>query len=216
MAYTKTNWVNGTTPINDTNLNHMEQGIYDNDQAISGKQDTLVGSGAGQNIKTINNTSIMGSGDLKTHPVGAVLMFAGGTAPDGWLMCQGQAISRTDYSDLFTVIGTTYGVGDGSTTFNLPNMAGNVPVGLNVGDTDFGTLGGKGGEKTHTLTVDELAKHSHKVLAKMYSSNGGNVSVSGSSNNADWAISGTIDNTGGDQPHNNIQPYIVLNYIIKY
>ena len=72
MAYTKTNWVNGTTPINDTNLNHIEQGIYDNDQAISGlsssKQDTLVGTGTGQNVKTVRGTSIVGTGDITAAP----------------------------------------------------------------------------------------------------------------------------------------------------
>lgn len=68
MAYTKTNWVNGSTPINDTNLNHMEDGIYNNDQSISGlnssKQDVLVGSGTGQNIKTINNLPLPGTGNI--------------------------------------------------------------------------------------------------------------------------------------------------------
>lgn len=72
MAYTKTNWVNGTTPINDTNLNHIEQGIYDNDQSIAGlgtsKQDTLIGSGTGQNIKTINDNSLVGTGNIQVQP----------------------------------------------------------------------------------------------------------------------------------------------------
>lgn len=167
-------------------------------------------------IKQVVNNNAAEIGSASGSPTGTIVQYAGGTAPNGWLMCQGQAVSRATYSDLFTVIGTTYGVGDGSTTFNLPNMAGNVPVGLNVGDTDFGTLGGTGGEKTHTLTVDELAKHSHKSLVKMQSTSGGNVSNAGSGNSADWAVSGAIGDTGDDKPHNNIQPYIVLNYIIKY
>ena len=78
---------------------------------------------SGDNIKTINSNSLLGSGDLviTSVPVGTVLVFAGTTAPTGYLLCDGSAVSRTTYSVLFSVIGTTYGVGDGSSTFNLPN-----------------------------------------------------------------------------------------------
>lgn len=79
---------------------------------------------SGDNIKTINSNSLLGSGDLviTSVPVGTVLVFAGSTAPTGYLLCDGSAVSRTTYSALFSVIGTTYGVGDGSSTFNLPNF----------------------------------------------------------------------------------------------
>jgi microcystin-dependent protein len=79
-------------------------------------------------------------------------MFAGSTAPTGWLLCDGTAVSRTTYSDLFAITSTTYGVGDGSTTFNLPNLKGRVPVGLDTSQTEFDVLGETGGAKTHTLT----------------------------------------------------------------
>ncbi len=80
-------------------------------------------------------------------PVGCVIPFAGAAAPTGWLLCQGQAISRTTYAQLFSVIGTTYGSGDGKTTFNLPDMRGRVAVG-----SDANSPGAKVGAKGATLS----------------------------------------------------------------
>ena len=92
--------------------------------------------------------------------IGSIILHAyNGTVPDHYLVCDGSSVSRNEYSDLFEVIGTTYGSGDGLTTFNLPNLSGRVPVGpnltLSVGDT--------GGESTHTLQTSEIASHSHTV-----------------------------------------------------
>lgn len=89
--------------------------------------------------------------------IGSILMFAGETAPDGWLLCNGQAVSRTDYADLFAVIGVAYGSGDTSTTFNLPDLGGRVPVGVN----DTYLVGGHGGNETHYITTDEMPAHNH-------------------------------------------------------
>lgn len=89
--------------------------------------------------------------------IGSILMFAGETAPDGWLLCNGQAVSRTDYADLFAVIGVAYGSGDTSTTFNLPDLGGRVPVGVN----DTYLVGGHGGNETHYITTDEMPSHNH-------------------------------------------------------
>lgn len=89
--------------------------------------------------------------------IGSILMFAGETAPDGWLLCNGQAVSRTDYADLFAVIGVAYGSGDTSTTFNLPDLGGRVPVGVN----DTYLVGGHGGSETHYITTDEMPSHNH-------------------------------------------------------
>lgn len=88
-------------------------------------------------------------------PIGKIDMYAGSTAPAGWLLCDGSAISRTTYASLFAVIGTTYGTGDGSTTFNVPNLQGKFPIGAN---TTY-TLGGTGGSTT--LTTDNLPAHTH-------------------------------------------------------
>lgn len=149
------------------------------------------------------------SGD--TFPIGAISEYAGATAPTNWLICDGSAISRTTYADLFNVIGTRYGTGDGSTTFNLPDLRGRVPVGLNSNDTDFNTLGNTGGEKTHTLTVQEMPSHRHSIAV---TEEGG---TSGWAMHGNWNDDGTTNTeyTGGGQAHNNLQPYIVQNYIIK-
>lgn len=91
--------------------------------------------------------------------VGSIIMFPGSAVPSGYLLCDGSAVSRTTYASLFTAIGTTYGAGDGSTTFNLPNLAGRVPV----GSSQSHQLGTSGGEESHTLTSGEIASHVHEV-----------------------------------------------------
>lgn len=109
---------------------------------------------------TANATSIFQANALLV-PTGSVMQYAGGSAPTGWLICDGSAVSRTTYATLFAVISTTYGVGDGSTTFNLPNTQGKSVFGYNSGDTSFDALGETGGSKTTTLTTNELPAHTH-------------------------------------------------------
>lgn len=91
--------------------------------------------------------------------VGSIIAFSSTTIPEGYLVCDGSAVSRSTYSDLFDVIGTAYGSGDGSTTFNLPNLSGNVAVGSSSGYI----LGASGGEYSHEITLTELAEHDHVV-----------------------------------------------------
>lgn len=87
--------------------------------------------------------------------------FAGSVAPQGYLFCDGSAVSRTDYATLFAVIGTTYGAGDGSTTFNVPDMGGRV----GLGKSSSHALGSKGGSETVTLVTANLPEHHHSVPA---------------------------------------------------
>lgn len=94
-----------------------------------------------------------------SEPAGIILPYAGSTAPEGYLMCDGSAVSRSTYASLFTAIGTTYGAGDGSTTFNVPDLAGRVVIGVSGSHA----LGSTGGEATHTLLSSELGVHSHEV-----------------------------------------------------
>ena len=158
------------------------------------------------------------------------MQFAAASAPTGWLLCQGQAVSRSTYSSLFAVLGTSYGAGDGSTTFNVPNLKGRVPVGLDSGQTEFDALGESGGAKTHTLTSGEIPSHSHNLpttinltagtAASGGSGENGGVSVaqgptSGRFTHPVGASADPVSNTGGGGAHNNLQPYLVLNYIIK-
>ena len=145
---------------------------------------------------------------------GSVMSFAGTSAPYGWFICDGSAVSRTDYASLFNVISTTYGSGNGSTTFNLPDIKGKVVVGYNSSETEFNNLGKVGGAKTHTLSISEMPSHNHSYTKTNNGSNG-YYDVSGATNDIEFGSSNT-GLTGGDQPHNNLQPYITLNYIIKY
>jgi microcystin-dependent protein len=165
-------------------------------------------------------------------PSGIINPFAGGSAPAGWLLCDGTAISRTTYADLFAVISTTYGAGDSSTTFNLPNLKGRIPVGLDSSQTEFNTNGKTGGAKTHTLTSTEMPQHSHIQDAHSHTTPGtghSQLATPGYSHlggNGSWYFNSmasgtdpttaTNQNTGGGGAHNNLQPYLVLNYIIKY
>jgi len=219
---------------------------------------------------------------------GLILPFGGSVSPDGWLLCHGQAVSRSAYPGLFDVIGTTFGAGDGSTTFNTPDLRGravagkdnmggtaanrlnvaltgsttsanqlitglSTTAGLSIGMKVFGagipagatvltiasgtsitisanatatasgvalrfgvvdgaTVGDAGGSQVHQLTTSQMPAHSHNV---MYANNqgmpaGGNtVAVQGSSQ----PVAAT--STGGDQAHTNVQPTMVLNYLIK-
>ena len=155
----------------------------------------------------------MPTGD--TFPIGAITSYAGSIAPTNWLICDGSAISRTTYADLFNAIGITYGAGNGSTTFNLPDLQGKIPVGKDTTQNEFDTLGETGGEKTHTLTIDEMPSHKHDMKVKQNASSFSDGYPAGG-NTYEYSESDyPIQNTGGGQPHNNLQPYITLNYIIK-
>jgi len=162
---------------------------------------------------------------------GMVMPTAATSAPSGWLLAYGQAISRSTYSDLFTAIGTTYGTGDGSSTFNVPDLRGRVVAGqddmggssANRMTTPNGdTLGATGGAETHTLTEAQLAAHDHAITGTYRrdegSSPGGNF-PHGSARGTNIDISGFLDitasNAGSGEAHNNVQPTIILNYIIK-
>lgn len=157
---------------------------------------------------------------------GALQLWPGLTAPAGWLGCDGRAVSRTTYADLYAVIGTIYGKGDGSTTFNLPDLTGRVVLGAN-GSTY--TLGSTGGAARHTLTNSELPTITGSIEA--YSGDVGffrkvsgcftpqtnksaPVKVEGyapvvSYNTANFSI-------GGGQAFNTLPPYTAMHYIIKY
>lgn len=152
-----------------------------------------------------------GSGETDA-PIGTITSFAGTTPPSDYLLCDGTAVSRTTYSDLFAIIGTTYGAGDGSTTFNLPNLKGRVPVGYDSNDTDFNAIGKTGGEKTHTLTIDEMPSHNHQQTLGGEITTTDQVAGAGVIGKENQSLTA---NTGGGQPHNNLQPYIVYNFIIK-
>lgn len=151
-------------------------------------------------------------------PIGSIVAYGGSSAPTGWLMCDGTPVSRTTYATLFTAIGTAYGTGDGSTTFNLPNFnggSGRIPLGKGSR-----SLGATGGEENHTLTVNELAAHAHNPGSGSSPSFtiavGAGPSAFLQTAGSGYGIigNGSTNNAGTDTPHNNMQPYQVVNYII--
>jgi len=180
--------------------------------------------------------------NIVTLPVGGIIPYAGTTEPSGYLFCYGQAISRTTYSDLFSAISTTYGTGDGSTTFNLPDLRGRVVAGQDdmggssadrltgqTGGVDGDTLGASGGDETHQLTTAELAAHSHGLLGDYPTDEGqANTTLKGVGRQDQYQTGQPptyetqstegdllVQNTGSDTAHNNVQPTFILNYIIK-
>jgi microcystin-dependent protein len=140
--------------------------------------------------------------------------------PKGWAFCNGQLMQINQNQALFSLLGTMYG-GDGRVTFALPNLQGRVPIHQGNGQVQ----GQVGGEQAHTLTVGEMAAHSHSVVAD---TDPGTATPSGSSrfaasssqalyappNNLTAMDPGVIGNAGGGQPHQNMQPYLCINFIV--
>jgi len=176
---------------------------------------------------------------------GMLMPYAGSSAPTGWVLCYGQAISRTTYADLFTAIGTTYGTGDGSTTFNVPDLRGRVIAGQDdMGGTSANRLtspingdglGNTGGSQDHQLTEAQMPSHFHYIARNqtVNGSTGHNLSssqyvaaqtgYSGGAFDEKYALRATssvsnvgrTNSVGSGTAHNNVQPTIILNYIIK-
>ena len=168
---------------------------------------------------------------LRSTPTGVMAVFAGSTPPDGWLECAGAYVSRAAYPALFSAIGTTYG----STTadnFRLPDARGRVLVGLDPAQSEFDTLGDSGGDKEVTLTVAQMPSHSHGAVTGAETVEGSFGLTDSTTNPAgsaairrgtggstrtmtDSAHSHSIPAQGGGEAHSNLQPYLVVRYMIK-
>lgn len=155
--------------------------------------------------------------------VGEIRMFAGNFAPAGWFFCAGQLIAISENETLFNLIGTTYG-GDGQSTFALPDLRGRVPIHMGNGFS----LAETGGVETVTLTVQQIPGHSHPLLAtnNFATTTGLTNNVAAAANVVNIDAYGTdqpttpvspasVSLTGGNQPHNNFQPYLCVNFIIS-
>ena len=153
-----------------------------------------------------------GSGSSATNdslPIGMIMPSASQGSMTDWLKCDGSAVSRTEYSELFNAIGVSYGSGDGSTTFNLPNIKGKMIIGYDPDDDDFDTIGATGGGKTHTITQSELPQFNYIQPTGTNTGHGtSNQGVPNTYTN-DWA------SIGNNQTMNIMNPYIILNYYIK-
>jgi microcystin-dependent protein len=167
--------------------------------------------------------------------VGQIMIFGGNFAPAGWMMCAGQLLPISEYETLFNLIGTTYG-GDGQSTFALPDLRGRAPVHMGQGGglSNY-VIGQAGGAENVTLTTQQIPIHNHNVqvvspgaatantpasnvvLADEFQNSGKSLFTYAAFNSANNSALGpqTIGQTGGNQPHNNLQPLLVLNYIIS-
>ncbi len=168
--------------------------------------------------------------------MGMIKIFAGTFAPRGYMYCAGQLLSIAQYSALYSIIGTNYG-GDGRSTFALPDLRSRVPVGGGMG-TGTGLpnvkTGDIGGEVTHTLTINEIPSHNHSLVVnnenatQTAATSGVSIATPGASTGRDFTATlgynsaapniplstSSIANNGGGLPHNNMQPYLGISYII--
>lgn len=225
-------------------------------QSSSGTTAMLAAGTAG-NLLQSNGTSAPSWVASPGVPTGSVFPYIAATAPTGYLLADGSAVSRTTYATLFAVIGTSYGAGNGSTTFNVPDMRGRFPLGsgtgtgLNASGTGApsGTtqtarsIGQWGGEETNLLTTNEMPSHNHNGVtgnagshfhsfgapALSYALPNGNITVSVPSGTMHRFSDGdgindtntvadhshSIANQGSGARHNNVPPFVVLNFIIK-
>ena len=165
--------------------------------------------------------------------VGEIRMFGGSFAPAGWMTCDGQLLPISEYDILFNLIGTTYG-GDGQTTFALPNLAARLPIHIGNNGTSTYQLAENGGVTSVTLTTNQIPLHSHPVIADNNAGNTGGptnayyanaaptkaFTVPNLPSNPDAPIfrnfnAGVLPVQGGSQPHDNMQPYLAVTFIIS-
>lgn len=152
-------------------------------------------------------------------PIGATFLWYTDTIPDGYVELNGQEISRTVYHNLFDIIGTNFGAGDGSTTFNVPDMRDMVPIGVSATDNKFNKIGKTFGEKEHTMTKAEMFKHFHGFQGGSAIFTQANQGIKGLGPGNYWVEGvGAIPNTsetGNSQPFNVMQPSFAVRYICK-
>jgi microcystin-dependent protein len=190
-----------------------------------------VNTGDIQQVRSVGNVLLQ---TTVIQPAGIIQMYAGSSAPTNWLLCDGSAVSRTTYSALFSAIGTNYGSGNGSTTFNLPNLTNRMPIGKGTGS--FSTLNNQGGAETFTLSSGNMPAHQHYIGINTYAAAGigsavpmasvNNYMHLGGDTNSNTdryrmtgrgdvvANAGLTSSTGSGTAFNKMSPYIVVNFII--
>ena len=190
------------------------------DTALSGKQSTYE-KGQANGYASLDSDGKVPSGQLPatsggtTIPAGAMMMHAGSSAPSGWLVCNGTEVSRTTYADLYAALGgasSPWGQGNGTSTFNVPDLRGRAPIGVGTGSgLTARALAAQVGTENHTLTEAQMPAHTHTYndYAGIGSQTSGGSFARGQTPNT---ASGS---TGGGQSHPNMQPSVAVNFIIK-
>lgn len=181
-------------------------------------------------ITTALMTALRDNTEVNRAYVGTIRIHSIDAEPLGWLRCSGQAVSRTTFDDLFAAIGTVYGVGDGSTTFNVPDLRGRTPIARdNLGGTSANritdaaadSMGGNAGFESNTLSAAHHAPHAHTERYHFSSGGSGTGIASNTTDRIDSAAANTgtnnqTDNQGSGSPFSIKQPWIALNFIIKH
>lgn len=183
---------------------------------VSPEEGSVIYNTSNQSLEVKNNTKWESIGS----PIGSMIMFAGNSAPIGWLLCQGQEVSQSTYADLYAVINTTFNTGGEAVgNFRLPDFrrkvpmgaGGSVPAGAPVANN---TVGSTGGTETVTLTISQMPSHNHGVASTI--AGGGGLVYVQPGNTSNNIANYSSDYTGGGTAHSNTQPSLVVNYIIKY
>lgn len=209
---------NATLTVSGGKLKVKDDGITSTQLAPDAVEAVNIKDGA------VSSTKLASSAVTALVPAGLIFPYAASAAPSGYLVCDGSAVSRTTYATLFTLIGVTYGSGDGGTTFNIPDLRGRVIAGHDIavggsladrltgltGGVDSDTIGNTGGDEKHTLTIAEIPAHTHTTPR-----GGADMLRGDSASEAASNAAGTTGSAGGGGAHNNVQPTIILNYIIK-
>ena len=149
-------------------------------------------------------------------PAGVIMDFGGAAAPAGYLLCNGAAVSRATYAALFAAIGTTFGVGDGATTFNVPDRRGRATIGAGTGaGLTARTVGQIGGAETHVLSTAEMPSHTHSMPTRSVGPGTSTIEVDSAA--LSGGTTGTVPTnaTGSGNAHENMQPFLVATAIIK-
>lgn len=161
-------------------------------------------------------------------PIGEVVAYGGASAPTNFLICDGSAISRADYADLFDVIGTTFGSGNGTTTFNIPNLVGKIMVGWKSGDSNFGTVGNANGADTINLAHSHTQNaHTHTISGTTGDRSAGQNIYAGGGTCSPNSHTHTFSFTSGaasdlgtssslSATQSTANPFVVVNFIIRY